>query len=189
MSLPRPLVDVIIIHNIIIMVKSTVVRGPSLARLAMVLVLLSIGNTPARRVITLQAGRSLLYELLFEKEEYFHSTSHYSSRRKNTSTLQVITLRAGRILPLYESLLLRATGVSSTSHYFSRRKNTSTLRVITLQAGKPLLYESFVRLLVWQALPLFPYYSSRRNNTSTLRVITLREGRILPLYESLLFAG
>ena len=45
------------------MVKSVYVRGPTLARLAMVLVLLSIGNTPALRVITLQARRSVLYEL------------------------------------------------------------------------------------------------------------------------------
>ena len=37
-GLPRTLADDIILQNIIIMVKSTVVRGPSLARLAMVLV-------------------------------------------------------------------------------------------------------------------------------------------------------
>ena len=38
--------------------------------------LLSIGNTPALRGITLREGRILpLYEsLLFEKEKYFHST-------------------------------------------------------------------------------------------------------------------
>ena len=35
------------IENNIFMVETTGVRGPSLARLAMVLVLLSIGNTPA----------------------------------------------------------------------------------------------------------------------------------------------
>ena len=74
-------------------------------------------NSP-RFGITLQAGRSLLYgsllyelripplyeSLLFEKEEYFHPASHYSSRRKNTSTLRVITLRGERILPIFESL-------------------------------------------------------------------------------------
>ena len=37
------------------MIKTTGVRGSTLARLAMVLVLLSIGNTPALRVITLRA--------------------------------------------------------------------------------------------------------------------------------------
>ena len=63
------------------MVKSTVVRGPSLTRLAVVWVLLSIGNTPALRV-TLQAGRSLLDEL------------------------RVITLHAGRSL-LYELLCFK----------------------------------------------------------------------------------
>ena len=35
-------------------------RGPTLARLAMALVLLSIGNTPALRVIALQDDESLL---------------------------------------------------------------------------------------------------------------------------------
>ena len=46
----------------------------------------------------------MLYEsLLFEKEEDFHSTSH-SSRRKNTPTLRVITLKSYRS-KLYESLL------------------------------------------------------------------------------------
>ena len=74
------------------MVESTGVRGPTLARLATVLVLLSIGNTPALRV-TLQAGRSLLYELLLSIG--------------NTPALRVITLREGRILPLYESLARR----------------------------------------------------------------------------------
>ena len=39
------------------MVKTTYVRGPSLARLAMVLVLLSIGNTPALRVMFQTGGK------------------------------------------------------------------------------------------------------------------------------------
>ena len=58
----------------------------TLARLAMVLVLLSIGNTPALRVITLQAGKPLLYESLLFKQEDLCFTSN-------------ITLRDGRILP------------------------------------------------------------------------------------------
>ena len=45
------------------MVESTGVRGSTLARLATVLVLLSIGNTPALRVITLRGKNPLLYEL------------------------------------------------------------------------------------------------------------------------------
>ena len=52
MSLLRALVDDIIIKNKVFMVKTTGVRGPTLGCLAMVLVLLSIGNTPALRVMT-----------------------------------------------------------------------------------------------------------------------------------------
>ena len=52
------------------------------------------------------AGLATVSVLLFEKEEYSHSTSHYSSRRKNTTTLR-ITLREGRILSLYESLCFK----------------------------------------------------------------------------------
>ena len=61
MSLSRALVDDISIQNNFFMVMCIYVRGPTLARLAMVLVLLSIGNTPALRV-TLQAGKPLLYD-------------------------------------------------------------------------------------------------------------------------------
>ena len=50
MSLSRPPVDHCFIQNVFIMVQSTGVRAPSLARLAMVLVLLSIENTPALRI-------------------------------------------------------------------------------------------------------------------------------------------
>ena len=119
-SLPRTLIDDKLLKNIISIVTCICVRGSTLARLAVVLLLLSIGNTPAPRV-TLREGRILpLYEsLLFEKEGYFHSTSHYSSRRKNTSTLRVITLREGRILPLYESLLFEGRISCSTSYYSS----------------------------------------------------------------------
>ena len=53
--------------------------------------------------------------------------SYYSSRRKNTSTLRVITLRGGRILrlceslPLYASLLFeKEEHFHSTIHYSSR---------------------------------------------------------------------
>ena len=55
MSLPRQFIDAILIQNKDFMVKTIYVRGPTLARLAMVLVLLSIGNTPALRVTTLRA--------------------------------------------------------------------------------------------------------------------------------------
>ena len=47
MSGRRALVDHVITKNKYFMVKTISVRGPTLARLAMVLVLLSIGNTPA----------------------------------------------------------------------------------------------------------------------------------------------
>ena len=80
------------------------------------------------------ASLAIVSVLLFEREEHFHSTSH-SSRRKNTPTLRVITLREGRILPLYESLLEKEEYSHSTSHYSSWRKNTSTLRIITRRAG------------------------------------------------------
>ena len=49
------------------MVENTGVRGPTLARLAIVSKLLSIENTPALRV-TLQARGSLLHELFLSME-------------------------------------------------------------------------------------------------------------------------
>ena len=50
------------------------------------------------------AGLAIVFVLLFEKEEYFHSTNHYSPRR--------------RILPLYASLLSeKEEYFHSTSHY------------------------------------------------------------------------
>ena len=56
--IPEHLSDTEIIWNNISMVKSTGVRGSTLARLAMVLVLLSIGNTPAlwQRAVNRQPG-------------------------------------------------------------------------------------------------------------------------------------
>ena len=156
------------------MVVCTCVRGSTLAQFDTVLLLLFEGRTPcstsysssrkisALRVINLRKGRiPPLYESLFEKEEYSHSTSH-------------------------ELLLFRATGVSSTSHS-SRRKGTSTLRVITLQARRSLLYGLLLFELYLAINNSSTSHSLRRKNTSTLRVVTLREGRILPLYESLLF--
>ena len=75
-----------------------------------------------------------LYESLFSaKEDYLHCTSHYSSR--------------GRILSLYESLLLKQGNPRSASHYSSRRKNVPTPQVITLQAGRSLLHESLLFVL------------------------------------------
>ena len=68
----------------------------------------------------------------------FHSTSH-SSRRKKISTLRVITLRGGRIPPLYESLLsigntsaLRVTSYSFPLVIFLFIAKTLALRVSTL---------------------------------------------------------
>ena len=57
-----------LIKNIVLMVKTTGVRGPTLAPLAMVLVLLPIGDTPALRVITLHW-------------EYSCSTSYDTTKR------------------------------------------------------------------------------------------------------------
>ena len=48
-----------------------------------------------------------------------HPFSYYSSRRKNTPTLRVITLREGRTLPLYESLLFEKRVPFFTSYCFS----------------------------------------------------------------------
>ena len=56
MSLLQTLVDGFLIKNNISIVETTGVRGPTLARLAMVLVLLSIGNTPALRVSEREPG-------------------------------------------------------------------------------------------------------------------------------------
>ena len=101
-------------HNL--MVIFICVRGSTTAHFVLFWYYSSREELPALRV-TLHAGKPLLYEsLLFEKEEFFHSTSPYSSRRKNTSTLRVITFHAGKPL-LYESVLsignppaLRVTG-------------------------------------------------------------------------------
>ena len=82
------------------MVTCICVRGSTLARLATVLVLLAIGNTPALRVTTLQARKPLLYELLgilllyelllFKREDlcstsYYSSTSHLLASKTRTS--------------------------------------------------------------------------------------------------------
>ena len=73
------------------------------------LVLLFEGRTPCSTSYYSPLGILLLYELLLF-ELYlainYSSTSH-SSRKKNTPTLRVITLREGRILPLYESLCFK----------------------------------------------------------------------------------
>ena len=104
-------------------------------------------NTSTLRV-TLKSYRSKLYEsLLFEREEHFHSTSHYSSREE-LPALRVITLQAGQPL-LYESIL--SIG------------NTPALRVI---------HRGSVLLSKQKALCSTSYYSSSRN-ISALRVITL----------------
>ena len=49
-AIPKHLFDANMISNSIFIVKTINVRGPTLARLAMVLVRLSIGGTPALRV-------------------------------------------------------------------------------------------------------------------------------------------
>ena len=46
-ALPRPLLDDIVIRNNFVIVENTGVRGPTVARLATVSVLLAIGNAPA----------------------------------------------------------------------------------------------------------------------------------------------
>ena len=148
MSLLRTRVDGYLIKNKISMVETTGVRDPTLAQFDSVLVLLFEGRTPY-------------------STSYFHSTSHYSSRRKNTSALRV-TLREGRIFPLYESLFEKEEYSHSTSHYSSRGENTSTLRVITLRGENSLLYE----LLLFEKEEYFhstSHYSPNRK-ISALRV-------------------
>ena len=79
MSLLRTLVDGFIIKIKIFMVKTTGVRGPTLAPFDSVLVLLFEGRTPC----------STSYESLFKKEEYSHSTSHCTSDYSSTSHLAI----------------------------------------------------------------------------------------------------
>ena len=122
------------------------------------------------------------------------STSYYSPRRKNTSTLRVITLQAERYL-LYELLLFElypAIDNISTSHYSPRRKNTPTLRVITVhweypystsyysQAGKRLLHEL---LFSKQADLCSSSYDSQRGNVLPSRRVTRRVGLFFLLEE------
>ena len=104
------------------MVTCICVRGSALAQFDTVLVLLFGGRTPC-------------------------STSYFS-RRKNTSTLRVITLRGKNSL-LYELLLSEKEEhfhptsqeyFHSTSNYSPSRK-LSALRVTSLQARRSLLYE------------------------------------------------
>ena len=91
-------------------------------------------------------------------------TSYYSSRRKNTSKLRVITFREGRILPLYESL------VEGRNSY-----STSCCFGITLRGKNFLLNELLARaapVLRLRATGVSSTsHSSRRKNTSTLRII------------------
>jgi hypothetical protein len=96
MSGKRALVDDMLISNNFVMVKTIYVRGPTLACLAMVLVLLSIGNTPALRVITLREGRILpLYESLLSKQGTLCSTSYGNERWTVNLVPARITRRAG----------------------------------------------------------------------------------------------
>ena len=93
MEIHKHFQEVMIFRNYFFMAKSTVVQPPFLARLATVSVLLfawrgiscplsyyfSLGEeSPALRVITLLAGRSLLYELLLFQQEDLCFTSYYS---------------------------------------------------------------------------------------------------------------
>ena len=121
------------------MVMCICVRGPTLARLAMVLVLLSIGNTPALRVITLH------WEFTCSTSYFarsYSSTSH-SSRRKNAFILRIISLQAGRSL-LYELLLSERRWHSHSASHHSSQENTPTLRIhCSPKGGRALpLYES-----------------------------------------------
>ena len=93
--------------------------------------------------VTLRGARILpLYEsLLFEKEEYFHSTSHYSSREKNTSTSRV-TLREGEYFHSTSHLLASKTrtsmGVRLRPRCFSRLAG-DLLRFFFPNSHEPLL--------------------------------------------------
>ena len=103
--------------------------------------------------------------VLLSKQEDLCSTSYYSSRRKNTSTLRVITLREGRILPLYESLFEKEEHFHSTSHSILFR----------FYSSREELYESL--LFEGRTSCSTSYYSSRKEFPA-LRVITLREERV-----------
>ena len=70
-----------------------------------------ITNLRGARVTPIHRGSVLLF-----KQEDLCSTSYYSPSRK-ISALRVITLREGRILPLYESLLSKQEDLCSTSYY------------------------------------------------------------------------
>ena len=87
----------------------------------------------------------------------------------STSHCFRIALRGGRILPLYESLLFRATGVSSTSHYSP--------------FGILMLYDLLLRAT---GISSTSHYSSSRE-TSAPRIITPRAlpGDNYQLYKSL----
>ena len=101
MSLPRPLVDHIIIQNIIIMVESTGVRGPTLARLAMVLVWQrAVNRQPGSRSITRRAGAPLLISFqIFDIFEIFEISTKISTFGKH---LAPIELFYGIIISLFK---------------------------------------------------------------------------------------
>ena len=108
-SLPRQQFDDIILRNYNLMAMCTCVRGPTLTRLAMILVLLSIGNTRALRVITLhwEYSCSTSYDFLGHGtacaapwpasllSPYFSTQNtplHELLSIRNTPALRVITL-------------------------------------------------------------------------------------------------
>ena len=72
-----------------------------------------------------------------------NSSTSRSSRRKNTPTLRVITLREGRILPHFHRLPIkqvgavpRQTSVGATRNASSRSRQTHCIR-ITATSGEP----------------------------------------------------
>ena len=98
MSLSRPLVADILLTNIIIMVKSTGVRGPTLARLAMVLVWQSCGKPstkfPHGGLVECLYFPNLLYNSSlklqnFENFQYFHENSHIFEIDRSSGTLWI----------------------------------------------------------------------------------------------------
>ena len=76
--------------------KSSIYSGQEILELFFSNTMRNIANSLKKLIsLSFSAGPSLVglaivSVLLSEKEEYFHSTSPYSSRRENTSTLRVI---------------------------------------------------------------------------------------------------
>ena len=92
LKLPRHLSIIFFSKTIFFMVMCICVRGPTLARLAMILVLLSIGNTPALRVIMFQTGGkpSTWFPPVRLVELYVHQNLKFSRFQKSDCFLLII---------------------------------------------------------------------------------------------------